>query len=246
VPLRHRPRADGAAIGDTRPMDDIPSTTLYHRTLGWHAPALRRAVIVAAIGLVVTLVLVWFVPWELAIVGGWDAAMLAFLIAVWSLIARADGARTARLATRVDETRGLATALLAGASVVSLLGVGFVLIQAGTEAGPTRAVLVGVAVVTVVLSWVMVNTVFTLHYAHQHFAAGGDGIAFAAPVSERPPDYREFAYLAFTVGMTYQVSDTTPQRRRIRRTVLAHALLSYMFGVVIVAGAINLIAGLLR
>ena len=62
----------------------------------------------------------------------------------------------------------------------------------------------------------------------------------------RVSGYREFAYVAFTIGMTYQVSDTTLRDPRIRRTVLAHATLSYVFGVVIVAGTVNLISGLFR
>jgi uncharacterized membrane protein len=58
------------------------------------------------------------------------------------------------------------------------------------------------------------------------------------------PDYRDFAYLAFTIGMTFQVSDTTLQTSEIRRTALRHALLSYVFGAVVIATTINLVAGL--
>ena len=72
------------------------------------------------------------------------------------------------------------------------------------------------------------------------------GIAFADSAGQDRPTYRDFAYVAFTIGMTYQVSDTTVRDPRIRRTVLAHAALSYLFGVVIIGGAVNLIAGLVR
>lgn len=71
-------------------MTGIPQQTLYHRSLGWHAPALRRTIIVAAIGLIVALVLLRFVTWELAGVGGWDAAACTFLMAIWPIIIRAD------------------------------------------------------------------------------------------------------------------------------------------------------------
>jgi uncharacterized membrane protein len=233
------------AIGNTPTMTATPAHTRYHRWLGWYAPAMRRTVIVGSIGLLVVVVLVWFVPWGMAVVAGWDAAALGFLLSIWPIIIRADGAHAAQLATREDETRGSAAALLVGASVASLLGVGFALDLAGRQGGPLRVLLIGVAVLTVVLSWTVVNTIYTLRYADLHFSSGGTGIAFGDPAGQQRPTYRDFAYVAFTIGMCYQVSDTTVRDRRIRGTVLSHAFLSYVFGVVIVAGSVNLIAGLL-
>ncbi len=227
-------------------MTTVPPPTLYHRWVGWHAPAMRRAAVVAAIGLLVTLVLLGFVTWGLAVVAGWDAAALAFLMTVWPIILRADGPHAEQLATREDETRGSARLLLVGASAASLLGVGFALILAGREGGAQRVLLIGVAVLTVVLSWTVVNTVYALRYADLHYRSKATGIDFADSAGQERPTYRDFAYVAFTIGMCYQVSDTAVRDRRIRRTVLAHALLSYLFGVVIVGGSVNLIAGLLR
>lgn len=120
-----------------------PATTRYHRWLGWHAPALRRAVNVAVIGLAVTLALWPFVPWELAAIGGWDAAALIFLVTVWPIILRADTTEVERLAIREDETRATVTTLLLGASIASLTGVGFALSLAGRQGGAMRVVLVG-------------------------------------------------------------------------------------------------------
>lgn len=88
------------------------------------------------------------------------------------------------------------------------------------------------------------NTLFTLRYAHLYYRLPADGIDFG-DTSNEPPDFRDFAYLAFTIGMTYQVSDTVLRSRRVRRTVLVHALISYVFGVVIVAAGVNTVAGLL-
>jgi uncharacterized membrane protein len=84
--------------------------------------------------------------------------------------------------------------------------------------------------------------VFTLRYARTYYAEGG-GIDFNG---DRPPDYRDFGYVAFTIGMTYQVSDTDLTSNSLRRTALRHALLSYLFGIVVVAITINVVAGLLR
>jgi uncharacterized membrane protein len=103
-----------------------------------------------------------------------------------------------------------------------------------------------VATLTVVLSWTLVNTVFTLRYAHLYYASSPTpDVEFVAADGDEQPDYGDFAYLAFTIGMTYQVSDTTLRGHRIRRTVLFQAVLSYVFGVVIVAAGINLISGLI-
>ncbi len=97
---------------------------------------------------------------------------------------------------------------------------------------------------TVALSWALVQTVFALRYAHEYYTAPVGGIDFKT--KDEQPDYQDFAYVAFTVGMTFQVSDTDIQARRIRRTVLRHALLAYLFGAVILAVMVNVIASLLN
>ena len=234
------------ATGDTQTMTGVPAPTLYHRWLGWHAPAMRRAITVLIAGLIVAAVLLPFVTWGLALAGGWNAAALAFLLTTWPIIIQADSARAAQLAAREDQTEGSARTLLVGAGVASLLGAGYALHLAGQHSGVPRALLIGAAVLTVVLSWTLINTVYTLRYANQHFRSRPGGIAFGTEDGQQHPGYRDFAYVAFTIGMTYQVSDTTLRDPQIRRSVLAHAVLAYVFGVVIVAGSVNLISGLFR
>ncbi len=91
-----------------------------------------------------------------------------------------------------------------------------------------------------IVSWLAINVDFTLRYAHLFYSDPVGGVDFNG-VDE--PDYRDFAYLAFTIGMTYQVSDTNLLTSRFRRVLLLHALLSYLFGVVIIAAVINVSAG---
>lgn len=225
-------------------MTDVPPENLYHRSLGWHAPALRRAVTVAAIWLIISLVLLRFVSWELAVVLGWDAAALTFLMTTWPIISRAGSGQTKLLAGREDQKRGIATVLLIGAGAVSLPAAGVVFSLAGRHSGSARLLLVGVATLTLLLSWAVINTVFTLRYAHLHFGTTAGGIDLDDPLGHDEPTYRDFAYVAFTIGMTYQVSDTAIRDPRIRRSVLSHAVLSYVFGVVIVASFVNLMGGL--
>jgi uncharacterized membrane protein len=224
-----------------------PAPTVYNRWLGSHAPELRRLVIAGGAGLLVGLLLAPVVRWQVAVLGGWDATGLVFLASVWPVILRADAAATEHLQTREDITRDTARLLLLAACAASLVSVLFALHLAGLETGGQRAALIAVAVVSVIVSWIVVNTVFTLLYAGDYYRAQGGGpasIDFGGTPASDPPDYRDFAYVAFTIGMTYQVSDTNLRNRRIRRTVLLHALVAYLFGVVIVAAGVNIVAGL--
>ena len=93
------------------------------------------------------------------------------------------------------------------------------------------------------LSWALIHTIFTLRYARLFYSQEHGGIDFH---HQSPPAYSDFAYLAFTVGMTFQVSDTELTTRQMRATVLRHALVSYLFGAVFVAMTINLLAQLAR
>lgn len=179
--------------------------------------------------------------WSYALLIGWITAALTYILWVWLRVGRLEAAATRVHATREDPSRGLADTLLILASIGSLVIVGFVLIQAATLQGPARALLAGLAIVSVALSWVLIHTLFTLRYAYLYFDDTPGGVDFN---QSEDPDYGDFAYLAFTLGMTYQVSDTAIGSREIRHTALRHALLSYLFGAVILATVINLVAGL--
>jgi uncharacterized membrane protein len=209
------------------------------------APAVRRLAIAAAVLIVVTLAVSPFVTWPVALLLGWNASALTLLGAVLPSIFRADGPRTQQLATREDETRDTARLLVQIACAASLVAVGSTLHLAKQEPGGQRTLFITVGVLTVLLSWLVVNCVFTLRYADLFYRCSDQAVDFGYTAAGDQPDYRDFAYLAFTIGMTYQVSDTTLRDRRLRRTVLVHAFVSYFFGVVIVATGVNVVAGLL-
>jgi uncharacterized membrane protein len=124
----------------------------------------------------------------------------------------------------------------------SLVAVGFVLATAGGAAPLDRAVLIALAVASVVLAWTTVYMVFTLRYARLYYAAPVGGIDFR---DVQLPDYSDFAYVAFTIGMTFQISDTDLAKRPIRRTVLHQTFLSYLFGSVVLAITVSLVASIL-
>jgi uncharacterized membrane protein len=178
---------------------------------------------------------------------GWRYALAGWVIAagiyvVWTqLILRGmDAEQTRRWATREDPTRWVADVVILSASVASLGGVGYV-VAAGSHSGAKAIAAAVLGVLTVAASWFAVHTLYTVHYARLYYSDEPGGINFHDP---EPPRFRDFAYLAFTVGMTFQVSDTEICLTAIRATVLRHALLSYLLGAVVLAVTINLIAGL--
>ena len=205
--------------------------------------ALRRALLADGVGVGAYLVAMPFVPWQAAILIGWDGMALVIVASVIIETWGRDAAATAALATREDDSKAASEILLTSASVVSLVGVAFGLVKAGQLDGYARAGVTAVTVLSVFLAWSVVQTVFTLRYARLYYGGLVGGIDFN---EDDPPDYRDFSYLAVTIGMTYQVSDTNLGAKAIRRTATRHALLSYLFGTVVVAVMINVVASLLH
>ena len=175
---------------------------------------------------------------------GWDAAALSWLILLWRRLWRLDADATARLAVHEDPNRAMRDALLLAACVASLLAVGVVLTTAhAVGAGPPLDAYGGLGVLSVVLSWFVVHTLFTARYARLYYGGEPGGVNFH---QDERPCYADFAYLSFTIGMTFQVSDTILTTDAIRYAALRQALLSYVLGAIVLATAINLIAGLVR
>ncbi len=200
-----------------------------------------RLLIALGVGVVAAVLMGAFAGWSFAALVGWDVAAVTLVASTWATIWPMDGERTARHAVREEPGRATTDLLLVGASVASLVGVGFVIVAGGNAHGAKSGLLVALALITVVLSWSVVHTTFTLRYARVYYSGPDGGVEFN---NDRPPRYSDFAYLAFTIGMTFQVSDTALTSGEMRRAVLRHALLSYLFGVVIIAVIINLLAGL--
>lgn len=139
-------------------------------------------------------------------------------------------------------SRTASEAVLITAGTASLVAVAFILVEASQTSGVTRGLLTALAVGSVVLTWASVHTVYALRYARLYYSDPVGGIDFNAG---DPPRYLDFAYVALTVGMTSQVSDTALTARKLRRAAIHHALLSYVFGTVVVALTINIVASLL-
>ena len=179
--------------------------------------------------------------WAIAPLAGWDAAALWFVAAVWLTVMPMGASDTAAHATRENPGRAASELIILCSAVASLAGVGVVLVRANSASGVEQNVLAGLGVVSVVLSWFAIHTLFALRYALLYYKGPDRGVDFKTTL---PPRYLDFAYLAFTVGMTFQVSDTDLRSPMLRATALRHALLSYLFGAVILASMINLVVGL--
>jgi uncharacterized membrane protein len=207
------------------------------------ASAATRAAMAAAFGACAGALATLPGSWQIGTLVGWDVAAAVYVAWTWKMIWHRDPEATARLALREDPGRATADALLLVASVASVLAVALA-ISAGRAGGTgERDLRAALAVASVALSWTVVQTVFTSHYARLYYSHPAGGIDFN---QDARPRYADFAYLAFTVGMTFQVSDTELQTTAVRAAVLRQALLSYLLGAVILATTINLVAGLLR
>jgi len=198
-----------------------------------------RILVAAVLGVGVALAVGNTVGWRFAI-AGWVVTAGVYVAWTRLLLGGMDAEQTCKYATREDPTRLVADVVIVSASVASLGGVGYV-VAAGSHTGAKALAAAVLGILTVAASWFAVHTLFTVHYARLYYSDKPGGINFHDP---EPPRFRDFAYVAFTVGMTFQVSDTEIGLTRIRATVLRHALLSYLLGAVVLAVTINLIAGL--
>ncbi|MGI9193085.1 MAG: DUF1345 domain-containing protein [Actinomycetota bacterium] len=204
--------------------------------------ARKRFIIAAVCGLAGGFLASRITHWQTSVLLGWDTAAMVFLVWVWADVRGKDSKATGEMATREDNSRAIADLMLNGASLASLVGVFFALVKAADLQGGDKAALTVIAIVSVLTSWMVVHVVFMLHYAHLYYSKPQGGIDFH---DDHDPQYTDFAYLAFTIGTTYQVSDTELNSGIVRRSVLRHALLSYVFGTAIVATMINVVAGAL-
>ncbi|WP_284293200.1 DUF1345 domain-containing protein [Luteimicrobium album] len=197
-----------------------------------------RLMVGGLLGLVVGVLCGLVLPVGLAVLLGWCTVAVSFVVWTWITVWPMDAASTAAHATREEPTRTATHAIVVLAAVASLVGVAFVLLGSNVS---SRVWAAAVAVLSVVSSWAAVHTLLALGYARIYFGEPEGGIDFH---QTEPPRYSDFAYVAFTVGMSYAISDTDVGSSAIRRLALGHALLSYLFGTVILAALINLVAGL--
>jgi uncharacterized membrane protein len=180
--------------------------------------------------------------WPIAVTAGWAAAAAVIVLAVWPRIWWMTPAETKANARDEDFSRWSADFVVLGAATGSLIAIFFLVHEASQHHGAAKVALVVLAVAAVLLSWLVVQTVYTLRYGDLYYRGDVGGIDFNVP---DPPDYHDFLYLAFTIGMTFQVSDTNLETNAMRRTAIRHAGLSFLFVAVLLAVTINVVGSLL-
>ena len=194
-----------------------------------------------ALGLVVGAIAGAVISDTIAPLVAWDTIVLTYVVTTWVQVLKFSPELVKIHAVREDTSRVVADIILITASIASLGAVVVLLVAARQASGATQFGLALLGVLSVVASWLMIHTTYALKYAEIYYTTPLGGVDFGDP---EPPIYADFAYLSFTIGMTYQVSDTNLKIREFRTMALKQALLSFILGTVIIATTINLIAGL--
>ncbi len=176
--------------------------------------------------------------------GGWDAGGLAWLALAWFVTADADAIVTRARAGAEDPGRRAAYLVVILGSFASLLAATLLSRHLKSMAADSeRTVLILLCFAAVAIAWLLAHTAFTLRYAHLYYREDSEGIGGVEFAGSLPPSYLDFAYFAFTIGMCFQVSDMSVSSPQIRRTVLAHAMISFAFNSVLLAFVLNLVFG---
>jgi uncharacterized membrane protein len=208
-----------------------------------HWVRVRNVAALAAGGATLGIAFALGASWPIAVSAGWAVAAIVIGLAVWPRILRMDPERTKANARDEDFSRVTADFVLIAAAVASLVSIFYLVHEAGGRHGVAKVLLVILAVSAVVLSWQTIQTVFTVRYGDLYYGDPIGGIDFN---DSEPPDYHDFFYLAWTIGMTFQVSDTNLQTKAMRRTAIRQALLSFVFVAVLLAVTINVVSSLLQ
>jgi uncharacterized membrane protein len=224
-------------------------TVVYTQIKGKHmsksaaqaVSARKRLIVAVSAGLLIAILFSVVGAAKFAPLAAWDTTALVYGCWVWVSVLPMSAAEARTHAVRENPGRGWTDALLLVASIASLAAVGVLIVDASKSTGVSKVEDIAVGLVSIIISWALVHTTFMLNYARLYYGQPEGGISFN---EKDPPRYADFAYLAFTIGMTFQVSDTDLQVKKIRATALKHAMLSYLFGTVIIATTINTLASL--
>jgi uncharacterized membrane protein len=207
------------------------------------AKARPRLFIAFAIGIVVAFAFATIAQWRLAsaLLVGWDVCSGFYLVLAFNVMSKADVNRMRRQARLQDEGQFSILILTAIAALASLVAIIALL---GTSHGGTRSAGdLFLATITILLSWAFTHTIFALHYAHEYYDENdGKGGGMQFPGDEPEPDYWDFMYFSFVIGMCAQVSDVTVSCKPIRRTVFGHSVVSFIFNAALLALTVNIAA----
>ena len=229
-------------MSDYPPPAPIPAWRKFGRVDAHHRFFISLAVAAAAFAL-----MPHHLTWATRLLGTWNAFIYTTLGLIWTLILSADPQEVVASAKTQDTSRTAIFVLVVMGALVSVFAVIYELTVVKSLHGSAGAH-VAFCVATILSSWVLVHTTFTLRYAHSYYGTDDGkkqpgGLAFA---DECEPDYLDFAYFSFTIGMCSQNSDVAVNSSDLRRLCLVHSVISFLFNVAIVGFSINAMSGLLQ
>jgi len=187
--------------------------------------------------------------WPLRGLLGWSVGVALYLALAWWLCARFDARRTRAHAQAQDEPSVVLFLLMLLATLACLVAIVAMVEQGQDLSGSQRTLHMAVSLVALVASWLFIQTIFAFRYAHRYYqpaqrqAPERPGLEFPGG---QAPDYFDFLYCAYVVGMTSQVSDVQVTSREMRRLTLVHSVLSFGFNMLVLALSINVVAGALK
>jgi uncharacterized membrane protein len=205
----------------------------------------RRLFMSAALGIVTIVILHAADIGAAGLLIGWDVGVLIYLVAAAFMMVRCSTVAVMKKNAAIQDEGAFGILVLSVAAAIASLGAIFAELAVLRRDDPYYGLYIALAVVTVVLSWTFTQTIFALHYAHEFYGEGARGKGLRFP-DDNQPDYWDFVYFSFVVGMTFQVSDVAVTNKPARRMVVAHGALSFFFSTAIVAMTVNVAAGLFQ
>jgi len=209
----------------------------FTQMIGW-----QRLLFGAAVGVAVGLL-----PWHFSGVArgllGWCCGAAAYLLPAWWLAETSDAESTRARAQSLDQPSGLILAAMVAGVGASVVAIALLLKQVGQMGETARVGHIALGLLALAGSWLMIHTIYGFHYAHRYYRAeqGREpGLDFPGKLE---PDYFDFLYYAFVIGMCSQVSDVQVHSREMRRITLVHSVLSFTFNMLVLALSINVVAG---
>jgi uncharacterized membrane protein len=210
--------------------------------------AMQRLAVVLAVAVVVFLAQPDSISWHTRGVVSWNLGVIVYLCLAWWLIARSDAGMTRDHALGQDQSGYVIFLFVVGAACASIVAIGFVVSTIKELAFWSRAWHLALTIGALISSWLLIHTVFAFHYARRYYAVLRRERTTPSELlfpGNREPDYLDFAYYSFVIGMTSQVSDVAVTSRQMRRLTLIHGVLAFVFNIAVLALSINIIGSVI-
>lgn len=216
----------------------------------FHNPTFRLLLAVVTTAIVVVLLPKWL-SLPIRLLAAWDAGMICLLVMTWWVMLRSTPDAMRQVAQRQDVSRLVISIVVTTAACASVLAIALMLQEGKQTSSILFALYLALSLVTILSAWMLVHTIFALHYAHGYYRDGSQSLQEAKAEEldfpgEVDPDYWDFLYFSFVIGMTSQVSDVEIISRSLRKLALFHSILSFFFNTMVLAMSINIVASLIQ